>query len=76
MAERDTVIRRLHDVGLAAWFGGSMAGAAAVDGAAADVPDPKLKLRVANSGWERWTPVKAVAIAVQLIGGAGYRPVS
>jgi hypothetical protein len=49
----------------------SLAGAVAVNGAAADVPDPTLRLRVANTGWARWTPVNAVAIAAHLVGGAG-----
>jgi hypothetical protein len=72
MTERNNVVvRSLHDVGLAAWFGGSLAGAVAVNGAAADVPDPKMRLRVANAGWARWTPVNAAAIAAHLIGGAG-----
>lgn len=71
MSERNTIIRSMHDLGLAAWFGGSLAGAVAVNGAAADVPDPKLRLRVANAGWARWTPVNAAAIAAHLIGGAG-----
>jgi hypothetical protein len=72
MTERNNVVvRSLHDLGLAAWFGGSLAGAVAVNGAAADVPDPKMRLRVANAGWARWTPVNAVAIAAHLIGGAG-----
>jgi hypothetical protein len=43
MSERNTVIRSLHDLGLAAWFGGSMAGAVAVNGAAADLPDPTTR---------------------------------
>lgn len=71
MSERNTVIRSLHDLGLAAWFGGSLAGAVAINGAAADVPDPTLRLRVANAGWARWTPVNAVAIGAHLVGGFG-----
>jgi hypothetical protein len=71
MSQRNTIIRSLHDLGLAAWFGGSLAGAVAVNGAAADVPDPALRLRVANAGWARWTPVNAAAIGAHLIGGAG-----
>ncbi len=72
MTERNAVVvRSLHDLGLAAWFGGSLAGAVAVNGAAADVPDPQTRLRVANAGWARWTPVNAAAIAAHLIGGAG-----
>ena len=71
MSERNTLARSLHDLGLGAWFGGSLAGAVAVNGAAADVTDPTQRLRVANAGWARWTPVNAVAIAAHLVGGAG-----
>lgn len=70
MSERNTLVRSMHDIGLAAWFGGSLAGAVAVNGAAADVPDPTLRLTVANAGWARWAPVNAVAIGAHLIGGA------
>ena len=71
MSERNTVVRSLHDLGLAAWFGGSLAGAVGINGAAADVPDEKLRLVVANAGWDRWTPVNLAAIAAHLVGGAG-----
>ncbi len=71
MSERNTVVRTMHDLGLAAWFGGSLAGAVGINGAAADVPDEKLRLVVANAGWARWTPVNLVAIAAHLVGGAG-----
>jgi hypothetical protein len=71
MSERNTVVRSLHDLGLAAWFGGSLAGAVAINGAAADVPDPSIRLQVANAGWARWTPVNAAAIGAHLVGGAG-----
>jgi hypothetical protein len=71
MSERNTVVRSMHDLGLAAWLGGSLAGAVGINGAAADVPDEKLRLVVANAGWARWTPVNLAAIATHLIGGAG-----
>jgi hypothetical protein len=60
----------MHDVGLAAWFGGSLMGAIGVNGAAADLDDPRQRARVANSGWSRWTPFNAVAIGAHLLGGA------
>lgn len=69
-SNRNTVARTLHDVGLAAWFGGSLMGAIGVNGAAADVSDPRHRARVANAGWARWTPVGAVAIGAHLLGGA------
>lgn len=31
MSERNTVLRSLHDVGLAAWFGGSLMGGGRVE---------------------------------------------
>jgi hypothetical protein len=56
MAPADnTVARSLHDLGLAAWFGGSLMGATGVNGAAAVVQDPTQRLRVATTGWARWT---------------------
>jgi hypothetical protein len=71
MAPTDnTVARSLHDLGLAAWFGGSLMGATGVNGAAAVVQDPSQRLRVANSGWARWTPLNLAGIAAHLAGGA------
>ena len=70
MSERNTVVRSLHDLGLAAWFGGSLAGAVGINGAAADVPDE-------NSGCASRTragPLDAGqpgGIAAHLVGGAG-----
>jgi hypothetical protein len=62
--------RTLHYLGLAAWFGGSLMGATGVNGAAAVVQDPSQRLRVANSGWARWTPLNLAGIAAHLAGGA------
>jgi hypothetical protein len=71
MAPTDnTVARTLHDLGLAAWFGGSLMGATGVNGAAAVVQDPSQRLRAANSGWARWTPLNLAGIAAHLAGGA------
>lgn len=68
---RHTTIRSLHDIGLAAWFGGSLMGAVGLNGAASAVDDPRQRGRVANAGWDRWTPVNAAAIGAHLVGGAG-----
>ena len=67
---RITTARSLHDIGLAAWFGGTLMGAVGVNGAAAAVKDPREGGRVANAGWAKWTPVNAVAIGAHLVGGA------
>ena len=73
MAQRNTLAHFLHDAGLAVWFGGSLAGAVAVNGAAADVDDPRQRARVASAGWARWTPVNAAAIGMHLLGSAQLR---
>ncbi len=68
MAQRNTLAHALHDIGLAAWFGGSLMGAIGVNGAAADVDDPRQRARVANAGWNRWTPVNLAFIGTHLVG--------
>jgi hypothetical protein len=70
MAADNTVSRSLHDLGLAAWFGGSLMGAVGLNGAAAQVEEPKQRLRVANVGWNRWTPVNLAGITAHVAGGA------
>jgi hypothetical protein len=70
MAQNNTVARSLHDLGLAAWFGGSLMGAVGLNGAAAVVDQSEQRLRVANAGWARWTPVNLAGIAAHLAGGA------
>ena len=62
--------RIVHDLGLAAWFGGSLKGAVGLNGAAADVEEPTQRLRVADAGWNRWTPVNLAGIAAHVAGGA------
>ncbi len=61
----------LHDGGLAAWFGGSLAGAVGFNGGANDVTDAGDRFTVATAAWARWAPVNAVAIGAHLIGAAG-----
>jgi hypothetical protein len=68
---RNTVSRSLHDVGLAAWFGGTLANAVALNPAAAESDSPERTGAVANVGWDRWTPVNAGAIGLHLLGGVG-----
>ena len=61
----------LHDVGLAAWFGGTLANAVALNAASAEAGQPTRVGAVANAGWDRWTPVNAAAIGMHLVGSAG-----
>lgn len=71
MSERHTALRSMHDLGLAAWFGGSLMGALGVNGAAAQLDDSTKRLPVASAGWARWTPVNAAAIGAHLAGAVG-----
>lgn len=70
MSQTNTVARSLHDLGIAAWFGGSLMGAVGVNKSAAAVVSPGQRARVANAAWSAWTPVNAVAIAAHGVGGA------
>jgi hypothetical protein len=63
--------RAAHDVGLSAWFGGTLANAVALNAASAKVTNPQQSGQVANAGWDRWTPVNAVAIGAHLLGSIG-----
>lgn len=71
MSSRNTIVRSMHDLGLAAWFGGSLMGAVALNGAANDITDEQDRARVAASGWARWAPVAAAAIGTHAVGGIG-----
>ena len=70
-SNRNTLVRSLHDLGAAAWFGGSLMGAVGVNGAAKDVSSPAERTKIASSGWARWAPYSAAAIAAHLVGGGG-----
>jgi hypothetical protein len=68
MPQTNTIARTLHDVGLAAWFGGSLMGAVGLNGAAAAVDDPRERTRVSSVGWSRWSPVEIVAVGTHVVG--------
>jgi hypothetical protein len=70
-SNRNTIIRSMHDLGAAAWFGGSLMGAIGVNGASKDVKDPTERATVASAGWARWAPISAAAIGAHLIGAVG-----
>lgn len=65
---RNTASRAMHDLGLAAWFGGTLANAVALNPAAGQAADGAAAGAVANDGWDRWTPVNAAAIGAHVIG--------
>ncbi|MET7322783.1 MULTISPECIES: hypothetical protein [unclassified Streptomyces] len=77
MSGRNTVIRSLHDVGLAAWFGGSLMGAVGLNGAAEhEGSTVAARARIASVGWTKWVPVNAAAIGAHLFGGGGLLAVN
>jgi hypothetical protein len=71
MSERNTVVRAMHDLGLAAWFGGSLMGTAGLNAAAEEAATQTTTTRMASAGWAKWTPINAAAIGVHLIGATG-----
>ncbi|PWC07682.1 hypothetical protein [Mycetocola zhujimingii] len=71
MPSRNTVVRSMHDIGLAAWFGGSLMGAVGLNGATAKASSSSEGLRLASIGWARWAPVEIAAIVMHGIGGLG-----
>jgi hypothetical protein len=71
MSGNSTMIRSMHDLGLAAWFGGSLMGAVGLNGATGQAQDPQERTRLSSLGWARWTPVQVAAVGVHAIGGLG-----
>jgi hypothetical protein len=71
MSEHNTVVRSMHDLGLAAWFGGSLMGATGLNGAASEASNPSERLRLASSGWAKWAPWQLAAIGAHAVGGLG-----
>jgi hypothetical protein len=63
--------RALHDVGLSAWFGGTLANAVSLNRAAGVTDRYSEAGRVTNTGWNLWTPVNAAAIGLHLVGAVG-----
>jgi hypothetical protein len=69
MSTRTTFFRSLHDVGLAAWFGGNLMGAVGLNGATAKARNPQERLVLSSIGWGRWAPFQLVAMVIHGIGG-------
>jgi hypothetical protein len=71
MSRTTTALRSLHDVGLAAWFGGGLMGAVSVNSTARRAENLSDRHRLASAGWERWSPYSNAAIGLHLAGSAG-----
>ncbi len=70
MANDQTVVRIVHDLTGAAWFGGTLFGALSVDAASRKAPDPMTRLDVAEGAWTRWQRVSTPMILAHLIAGS------
>src|SRR5690242_15791454 len=70
MARSNLVTRSLNDLGAAAWFGGLLMGASAVNRAPADIDNPTDRGAIVNGVWRRWWPLNTAAIGAHVIGGA------
>lgn len=69
MTAYSTIVRATHLITNAAWFGGSLAGAAALNPASRQADDPRERARIADEGWRRWGPVQGAAIGLHLLSG-------
>ena len=70
MERNDTIARTMHDLGLAAWFGGSLMGATAVERGAAEAHDDTERIDIVDAAWRSWKPVQLAAIGAFALGGA------
>ena len=71
MSRTTTALRSLHDVGLAAWFGGGLMGTIGVNSTARRSEDLSERHRLADHGWAKWAPVNAAAVGAHLVGATG-----
>jgi len=71
MPRRDTLVRSLHDLGLAAWFGGTLMGTIGLNGGAASAASSDERVKIAARGWSLWAPVQWAGIVLHGVGGLG-----
>lgn len=68
----NTLLRSLHDLGLASWFGGTLMGTTGVRAAAASGrSSPVEEAEDEMAGWDAWQPVALASIAAHAVGGIG-----
>lgn len=66
-----TLVRATHLLTNAAWFGGSLMGAVALNPASHTAGGDAAAARIAGAGWQRWGPVQGGAIGLHLLSGLG-----
>ena len=71
MTGRNTLVRSLHDLSLATWFGGNLMGAVGLNGGAAEAKDATDRLRISSIGWGKWAPLQLAALGAHAVGGTG-----
>ena len=69
MTAYSTTVRATHLLTNAAWFGGSLMGAVALNPAAREGDDAQERADIADEGWNRWGPVQGAAIGLHLLSG-------
>lgn len=69
MTAYSTLVRATHVLTNAAWFGGSLAGAAALNPAASKGDDARERAQIADEGWRRWGPLQGASIGLHLLSG-------
>ncbi len=71
MNNDNTLVRALHDVGLAGRFGSVLMAAVATDRATGDAHDPVDVARVTNGVWRRRRTANAGLVVANLVGATG-----
>ena len=69
MTAYSTIVRATHVITNAAWFGGSLAGAVALNPASRQGGDARERAQIADEAWRRWGPVQGAAIGLHLLSG-------
>ena len=67
MTEASNTAKIAHNLGLAAWFGGSLFGQIALNPTVSRISDRSERGRVLNESWARFNAVNALAIASTLL---------
>ena len=69
MSGYSTLVRSTHLLTNAAWFGGSLMGAVALNPASREGDTARERSEIADEGWTRWGPVQGTAIGLHLLSG-------
>jgi hypothetical protein len=67
--DNHAVAQAVHDLGSALWFGGATMGAVGVNKAGQDLPQGIDRIRVAKSGWGRFSPLEWAGIGATMVAG-------